>query len=67
MSYPPDFQSWPLERRNAWFAAEAPAYRETKAPGNGAADHAKLQGVFDGFFGTITALPCPIIPRVGMI
>ena len=33
------------ERRNA----EARAYRETKAPGNGAADHAKLQGGFDGF------------------
>ena len=49
MSYPPDFQSWPQERRNAWFAAEGRAYRETKAPGNGAADHANLQGGFDGF------------------
>ncbi len=49
MSYPPDFQSWPQERRNAWFAAEARGYRETKAPGNGAADHAKLQGGFGGF------------------
>jgi hypothetical protein len=49
MSYPPDFQSWPQERRNAWFAAEARAYRKTKAPGNGAADHATLQGGVDGF------------------
>jgi hypothetical protein len=49
MSYPPpDFQSWPQERRNAWSAAEARAYRETKAPGNGAADHA-TQGEVDGF------------------
>jgi hypothetical protein len=39
MSYPPDFQSWPLERRNAWFADEAAAYRESrhKVNGNGAA------------------------------
>jgi hypothetical protein len=33
--YPPDFQSWPLEKRNAWFATEASSYREKTA--NGAA------------------------------
>jgi hypothetical protein len=38
-AYPLDFQSWPLEKKNAFFAAEAAAYRETN--GNGAADHAK--------------------------
>ncbi len=33
MSYPPDFQSWPLEKRNSWFAAEARDYHEREANG----------------------------------
>lgn len=32
-AYPPDFQSWSLEKQNAWIAEEARAYRETKGPG----------------------------------
>lgn len=31
MSYPADFQSWPLERRNGYFAAKAAEYREDEA------------------------------------
>ena len=37
MSYPPDCQSWPLEKRNAWFADEARKFRNWQA--NGAAGH----------------------------
>jgi putative DNA primase/helicase len=41
--YFPDFQSWPLQRKGAFFAAPATTYRETrpKANGNGAADDAE--------------------------
>jgi len=58
-AYPPDFQSWPLERRNAWIADEAAAYRESRhnANGNGSATstpHAEpleLPNCFEGFEG----------------
>jgi RecA-family ATPase len=44
MSYPPDFQSWPLERRNAWFADEAAAYRESRHKVNGSGAAAAQDG-----------------------
>jgi putative DNA primase/helicase len=37
LTYPPDFESWPLERRNAWFADETRACRERKPNGAAAA------------------------------
>jgi hypothetical protein len=43
MSYPSDFQTWPLERRNSFFAREAADYRRA-TNGNSAAP-----GGFDSF------------------
>jgi putative DNA primase/helicase len=34
MSYPADFQTWPLDRRNAYFAEEVRKYNERKAAGS---------------------------------
>jgi hypothetical protein len=54
--YPDDFDSWPLDKKNNWFAAEAAAYRVTKPKANSGADFAALPksatpGTFDGFGG----------------
>lgn len=67
MNYPPDFQSWPLERRNAWFADEAAAYRETrqKVNGNGGKDASENQWRDPGSVATVagtTADPLPLFP-----
>jgi hypothetical protein len=55
-NYPDDFDSWPLDKKNNWFAAEAAAYRVTKPKANSGAGFATLPksatpGTFDGFEG----------------
>ena len=60
-NYPTGFAAWPEDRRNAWIAEEARAYRATRNGGADAAQRLPRPGVKGGSVSFVSGTMCSML------